>query len=77
MLILRGPSPTFSNLVVSTMMETRRGRGLMHLFFSKEEIEKVSKQNAVSEVTVVTDYISDDFVIPEDKKDTYRYIYLN
>ncbi len=69
MLILRGPSPTFSNLVVSTMMETRRGRGLMHLFFSKEEIEKVSKQNAVSEVTVVTDYISDDFVIPEDKKD--------
>ena len=69
MIVLKGPSPTFSNLVVSTMMETRRGRGLMRLFFTKEEIEKISAQNSISTVTEITDYIEDGFDIPEDKKD--------
>ncbi len=69
MVILKGPSPTFSNIVVSTMMETRRGKGLMRLFFTKNEIEEISAQNAISQVTTVTDYITDGFDIPEDKKD--------
>ena len=68
MVILRGPSPTFSNLVVSTMMETRRGKNLMKLFFSSSEIKKIIAQNSVSEVTDITDYITDGFDIPEDKK---------
>lgn len=69
LIVLRGPSPTFSNLIVSTMMETRRGRGLMKLFFTPSEIEKIRAQNSISTVTDITDYIEDDFDIPEDKKD--------
>ncbi len=74
LIVLRGPSPTFSNLVVSTMMETRRGRGLMRLFFSSDEIEKISAQNTISTVTDITDYIEDGFTIPEDKKDLIEII---
>jgi bla regulator protein BlaR1 len=69
MIIFKGPSPTFSNIVVSTMMETRRGKRLMKLFFNKKEIEEIIAQNTISSVTTVTDDIDDGFDIPENKKD--------
>ena len=69
MIILRGPSPTFSNLVVSTLMETRRGKALAHLFFTDDQINEILYKNSIDYADAVTNNNNTDFNIPEDEKD--------
>ncbi|MEG0177008.1 phosphodiester glycosidase family protein [Anaerorhabdus sp.] len=77
LIILRGPSTTLSNLITSTMMETRRGKALAHLFFSSNEIETILQKNTLVKTDKVTDYTEDEFVIPEDEKDNIEIIDIN
>ncbi len=77
LIILRGPSTTLSNLITSTMMETRRGKALAHLFFSGNEIETILQKNTLVKTDKVTDYTEDEFVIPEDEKDNIEIIDIN
>lgn len=68
LILLRGPSGTLSNLLVSTMMETRTLKKVARLFFSESEMEAILKRNSVA----VTDEITSsetDFVISEENKD--------
>lgn len=74
LIILRGPSPTLSNLITSTMMETRRGKALAHLFFTNEEIELIMQKNTLVKTDQVTNYTEDEFVIPENEKDDIEII---
>lgn len=77
LIILRGPSQTLSNLITSTMMETRRGKALVHLFFTNEEIDEIMQKNSLTITTEVTNYTEDEFVIPEDEKDDIEIIDIN
>ena len=74
LIIFKGPSPTFTNLVVSTMMETRRGDKIAHLFFSDEELAKITAQNNVSSSNTVTLSSDEPYDIPEDEKDNIQII---
>ena len=69
LIILRGPSPTFSNLVVSTLMETRRGKALAHLFFTDDQINEILYKNSIDYADAVTNNNNTDFNIPEEEKD--------
>ncbi|MBR0399138.1 MAG: phosphodiester glycosidase family protein, partial [Eubacterium sp.] len=69
LIILKGPSPTFSNLVVSTLMETRRGKRLAHLFFTDDQINEILYKNSIDYTDSVSINNNDEFVIPEDEKD--------
>ena len=69
-IVLKGPSPTFSNLVISTMMETRRGKAIVHWFFTDEEIEAKLSKNAVAYTNEVTYNNEEDFYIPASEKDS-------
>jgi exopolysaccharide biosynthesis protein len=69
MIVLKGPSPTFSNLVISTMMETRRGKKIVYMFFTEDEIETKLSKNSVTYTEQVTYNNEEDFDIPEDEKD--------
>ncbi len=71
-IVFRGPSQTFSNLVVSTFWETRRGKAVVRLFFNEEEITHILSKNSVDNATVdvsITDFETSEFEIPEDEKD--------
>lgn len=74
LIVLKGPSPTFSNLVISTMMETRRGKKIVHMFFTDDEIEAKLSKNSVNYTEQVTYNNEEDFVIPEDEKDDIEII---
>lgn len=68
LIVLRGPAPTLSNLLISTMMETRTLKSIARLFFSEEEMDLIMKRNSVSVTGEVTDGTTD-FVIREENKD--------
>ena len=53
LIVLKGPSPTFSNMVVSTMWETRRGKAIVNAMFSDDEIEAILSKNAVDNTSTV------------------------
>lgn len=74
LIVLRGPSPTLSNLITSTMMETRRGRAMVRFFFSESEIEVIMQKNALVKTDQITNYTEDEFVIPENEKDDIEII---
>ncbi|MEG0176092.1 MULTISPECIES: phosphodiester glycosidase family protein [Anaerorhabdus] len=74
LIILRGPSPTLSNLVTSTLMETRRGKAVAHLFFSSNEIEEILQKNTLYQTDEITDYTTEGFDIPESEKDNIQII---
>lgn len=65
LILLKGPSQAFSNLVISTMMETRRGKALIRLFFSDSEIDTILAKNNVIQSNEITNYTEDDFEIDE------------
>ncbi|MFQ8584005.1 MAG: hypothetical protein ACLSA6_16505 [Holdemania massiliensis] len=66
MIVLKGPSVTVSNLLTSTMMETRTLKVLPGCF-SEEEMETIMNRNSVSDTDEITDSETD-FVIDESKK---------
>lgn len=74
MIVFHGPSPTFTNLVVSTMMETRRGDRIAHWFFTNEELAAITAQNNVSSSTSVTLSSDEPFDIPEAEKNDIQVI---
>ena len=74
LIILKGPSPTFSNLIISTMMETRRGKKIAHMFFTDEELTAKLSKNSVSYTEQITYNNEEDFVIPEEEKDKIEII---
>lgn len=61
LIILKGPSPTFSNLVVSTMWETRRGKAIVNAMFTDDEIEAILSKNAVDNTSTVANVSDDDY----------------
>ncbi|MBP3891889.1 MAG: phosphodiester glycosidase family protein [Solobacterium sp.] len=69
LIVLKGPSPTFSNYVIGTFMETRRGPAIIRMFFSEEEIAARLSKNQVTYTTEVSTNNDEDFVIPEAEKD--------
>ena len=72
LIVLKGPSPTFSNMVVSTMWETRRGKAIVNAMFSDDEIEAILSKNAVDNTSTVASHTEDDygeFSIPASEKD--------
>lgn len=69
MIVLKGPSPTFSDYVISTFMETRRGPAIIKMFFSDEEITARQAKNQVTYTTEVSVNNDEDFNIPESEKD--------
>ena len=75
LLVLKGPSPTVSDMVVSTMWETRRGKAIINALFTDEEIEQILAQNSVGtpQQAEVTDEDNTEWVIPEDEKDDTDY----
>ena len=74
LIILKGPSPTFTNLVVSTMMETRRGDKIAHMFFSDAELTSITAQNNVSSSNTVTLSSDEPYSIPDSEKDSIQVI---
>lgn len=68
LLLLKGPSPTLSNLLISTMMETRRGKAIVHMLFSNEEVDLIMKRNTLNKTEQVTNNNNEPFVISPDKK---------
>ncbi|MEF9919555.1 MAG: phosphodiester glycosidase family protein [Erysipelotrichaceae bacterium] len=74
LIVLKGPSPTLSNLVTSTLMETRRGKAVAHLFFTNDEIEAILQKNTLYETDEITDYTTEGFDIPESEKDKIEII---
>lgn len=80
LLLLKGPSPTFSNMVVSTMWETRRGKAIVNALFTDEEIEAILAKNS----TVGSDFSAHvnetdntEWNIPESEKDDIQVIDVN
>lgn len=72
LMLLKGPSPTFSNMVVATMWETRRGKAVVRALFSDDEIEAILSKNSTAGSQIdaqVTDDDNTDWNIPEDEKD--------
>lgn len=72
LIVFKGPSPTFSNMVVSTFWETRRGRAVISAMFSEDEITQILSKNSVDNTTTDASVTEDDYgeyVIPEDEKD--------
>ena len=75
LLVLRGPSPSLSNLLMSTLMETMtfKKTNWGRLFFSEEELEAIRARNNITD----TDLISDpnaEFEIDEVLKDKIEII---
>lgn len=73
-IVLKGPSPTFSNYVISTFMETRRGKAIIHHFFTEEEIEQRLAKNRVTYTEEVSANNEEDFKIPESEKDSIEIV---
>ena len=73
-IVLKGPSPTFSNYVISTLMETRRGKAIVHHFFTDEEIQNRLAKNRITYTEEISFNNEEDFIIPEDEKDKIEII---
>lgn len=73
-LLLKGPSQTFSELVVSTFWETRRGKAIVNLFYTDEDRDAILYKNTVNYDIPVTNTDNTEFVIPEDEKDKIEII---
>ncbi|WP_102342978.1 phosphodiester glycosidase family protein [Galactobacillus timonensis] len=75
LIVLKGPSQTFSDMVVTTMWETRRGRAVINFMFTDEEIQQMLSKNQVISVDAnVSDDDTTEFNIPEDEKDDLEII---
>jgi bla regulator protein BlaR1 len=74
LMVFKGPSPTFSTLIVGTFMETRRGDKIVHWFYSDDELEAILNQNGVENSTSVTVDNDYDFNIPEEEKNDLKII---
>lgn len=71
LIVLKGPSPTFSNMVVSTMWETRRGKAIVNAMFTDDEIEAILSKNSVDNSSTIANVTEDDygdFGIPESER---------
>lgn len=71
---IEGPSPIFSQLLVSTLQETRRGKYVLQFFYNEQELEEISNQNSIKENDSVTITNDQGFIIPEDEKDDIEVI---
>lgn len=69
LILFKGPSQAFSNLMISTFMETRRGKSVIRMIFSDEEIEQITSKNNVFISNEITNYTEDEFVIDPELKD--------
>ncbi|MGP1376612.1 MAG: phosphodiester glycosidase family protein [Bulleidia sp.] len=70
LIVLKGPSPTFSDMMVSTMWESRRGKAVIRLLFSQEEIQTILSKNQVHSFDAKVDAKDNtSFDIPENEKD--------
>lgn len=69
LILFRGPSPTFRNMIVTTFMETRRGKAIIHMFFTDDQINEILYKNSVEYTIDTTPNNNEDFVIPEEEKD--------
>ena len=74
LMVFKGPSPTFSTLIVGTFMETRRGDKVVHWFYSDSELDAILNQNGVENSTSVTVDNDYDFNIPEEEKNDLRIV---
>ncbi|MBQ1531495.1 MAG: phosphodiester glycosidase family protein [Solobacterium sp.] len=74
LMVFKGPSPTFSTLIVGTFMETRRGDKVVHWFYSDSELDAILNQNGVENSTSVTVDNDYDFNIPEEEKNDLKII---
>ena len=61
LIVLKGPSPTFSNMVISTMWETRRGKAIVNAMFSEEEVEAILARNSVDNTGTAANVTEDDY----------------
>lgn len=73
-ILLKGPSESVSNLIVATFMETRRGKYVMRLFLSQEELDVINAKNDIIVTDKITDYIEDDFELDEEELDKIELI---
>lgn len=71
---LKGPSELFSNLFITTLNETRRGKYLLDLYFTKEELQAIEEKNSIKESNSVTVNQDNEYIIPEEEKDDIRVI---
>lgn len=57
LILLRGPSHSLSNLIMSTLLETMtfKKTNIARLFFSEEELTAIQSRNNISDTTLVTD----------------------
>jgi len=53
--VFHGPSPTASDLLVNTVLETSALKFIPYLYFSEEEVEEIVARNAVEVPDVATD----------------------
>lgn len=74
LMVFKGPSPTFSTLIVGTFMETRRGDKVVHWFYSDSELDAILNQNGVENSTSVTVDNDYDFNIPEEEKNDLKIV---
>lgn len=75
LMLLKGPSPTISDLLISTMWETRRGKAVINLLFTDEEITaRLAKNQVLSVDANVNEEDYTDYNIPEDEKDDLEII---
>ena len=74
---LKGPSQVFSNLLIQTLNETRRGKYLLNVFFSKEELKAIEEKNSIREDDSVTVNSNNEYIIPEDEKDNIEIVEIH
>lgn len=69
LMILKGPSPTLSDLVISTMWESRRGKKIVRAYFTEDEIVAHLSKNSVDNANIIVVNNEEEFIIPEGEKD--------
>ena len=69
LLLLKGPSRTVSDFLVTTLMETRRGKYVARLFLSEDDLQSALARNQIEETPFVTAGIDEDYDIPSSEKD--------
>ena len=74
---LKGPSQVFSDLLIQTLNETRRGKYLLNVFFSKEELKAIEEKNSIREDDSVTVNSNNEYIIPEDEKDNIEIVEIH
>lgn len=74
---LKGPSQVFSNLLIQTLNETRRGKYLLNVFFSKDELKAIEEKSSIREDDSVTVNSNNEYIIPEDEKDNIEIVEIH